>query len=425
MGSLLTRQDLTSHLVGFMSKKTNIMKNAARADVAWSGSSSATSRKKGESVTVHKTIAPAAYRAGDMKTMAEELLEALISAVKANAGIVRILPAHGQNLQIISSLGLPPELFEVGSAIDLNCEKCGKADLGHGIYSADISACKTRPNCRYANCQHQSIILAPLETNRSPDNQIGIITLFFNVPPESLEHVSKTVQAFARLLSTLIEQHKSNREEKRVDLIAERQSIANEIHDSLAQTLVYARMRTNMLIESIQSGNALMAAKYAHDIDEALETGQKTVRELISDFRCEMDPSGLLQALQNLTKQFCERNNIALEYINRVVDFDLPLEYEIQIYYIVREALANIANHSGATHARLIIDTSGENFIIIIEDNGRGGCIFTPVEGHYGMMIMRERAARMNGEIKIESTEGSGTLVQLSFQVANARKERD
>jgi two-component system nitrate/nitrite sensor histidine kinase NarX len=408
-----------------MNKRMNTINNLVPTDLSWPGDSGATPGKNEERAAVHKTHTSASSRAGDLRSMAEELLDALISAVKASAGVVRILPVHGQNQQVISSSGLPAELFEIGSVVDLNCEECGKANLGHGIYSADISTCKARHNCRYANCRHQSVILAPLASNRFPENPIGFITLFFNAPPEAFEHVSKTVLAFARLLGTLIEQHKTNREAKRVDLIAERQSIANEIHDSLAQTLVYTRMRTNMLIESIQSGNELMAAKYAHDIDEALEIGQKTVRELITDFRCEMDPSGLLQALQNLTEQFCERNIIALEYINRVVDFDLPLEYEIQIYYIVREALANIANHSGATHARLIIDTSGENFVFTIQDNGRGGCIFTPIEGHYGIMIMRERAARINGEIKIESTEGSGTLVQLSFQVANAREEHD
>jgi two-component system nitrate/nitrite sensor histidine kinase NarX len=399
------------------------MKSTDNANLSRSAGSGSSTLIKSENAVPRKKNVLASPRGGNLKSLAEELLDALIGTVKASAGVVRILPAHGQALQIISSIGLPTELFEIGRVVDLDCEKFGKTDFGRGIYLADISACKSRQKCRYANCLHRSIILAPLKSNRSSANSSGLITLFFDVQPESFGQVSKTVQAFARLLSTLIEQNKSIREAKRTDLIAERQSIANEIHDSLAQTLVYARMRTNMLIESIQSKNELMSAKYAHDIDEALEIGQKTIRELITDFRCEMDPSGLLQALQNLAAQFSERNNISLEYLNRVVDLDLPLEYEIQVYYIVREALANIANHSGATQARLIVDTSGEDFVITVADNGKGGCIFTPIEGHYGIMIMRERAAGINGEIKIESTEGSGTIVQLSFHVANARRD--
>lgn len=408
-----------------MSKRANSVKNSVCAGSSWLGGAGFTPAKNGKSAVALKTGAPVVPRTSDLKLLSEELLDTLIGAVKASAGIVMILPVQGQNLQIISSIGLPAERFEAGRAADCICKACCKAAIGNGIYYSDISPCKLRQDCHYSGCRFQSIIVALLESSRTSENSTGILTLFFDNPPESIEQVLKNTQAFAHLLGTLIEQGKSSREVRRADLIAERQLIANEIHDSLAQTLVYARMRNNLLIESIRAGNELMAAKYAYEIDEVLESGQKTVRELITGFRCEMDPSGLLHAIQILNEQFCERNNIALEYINRVADIDLPLEYEIQIYYIVREALANIATHSGATHASLIIDAIGDKYVFTIEDNGKGGCTFTPVEGHYGMMIMRERAARIYGKIQIESSEGQGTSVQLSFQDATAREEMD
>ena len=408
-----------------MSKTTNPVKNSVRADVSWLGDSAFTPPGNGENTAPRKTYAPTGSRAGDLRSLAEELLDALIGAVKASAGMVRILPAHGQNLQIIGSIGVPAELLEASSAANLDCEACDKVDVGHGIYSADISACKTRQDCRYGDCRLQSLIIAPLDSDSAPGDSIGTITLFFDAPPKPVDQVSMTVAAFAHLFVALIEQSKSNREARRIDLIAERRSIANEIHDSLAQTLVYARMRTNLLIESIRAGNETAAANYASEVDDALESSQKTVRELITNFRCEMDPSGLLHALEALTGQFCERNDIALEYVNRVADLDLPFEYEIQVYHIVHEALANIATHSGATHARLTIGMIGDKYVFTVEDNGRGGCTFKPVEGHYGMMIMRERAARINGEITIESKEGSGTMVRLSFVYPAARVERD
>ena len=242
-----------------------------------------------------------------------------------------------------------------------------------------------------------------------------MITLFFSEPQEPFENISKTVLSFADLLGALVEHNKSNREAKRTELIAERQSIANEIHDSLAQSLVYTRMRTSLLLESIRKQNGRMATQYAQEIDDALESSQKTVRELITEFRCAMDPSGLMHALQTLTDQFRQRNDITLEYANLVACFELPLEYEIQVSHIVKEALANIAIHSRATHARLRVEYYGNCYVITIEDNGSGGCTFTPAEGHYGMMIMRERAQRIGGEIKVESSTEFGTRVQLSF----------
>ena len=60
----------------------------------------------------------------------------------------------------------------------------------------------------------------------------------------------------------------------------ERQSIANDIHDSLAQTLNYARMSTTLLSDAIRNNNEVMATKYVRDIDESLEIGQKAVRTL-------------------------------------------------------------------------------------------------------------------------------------------------
>jgi two-component system nitrate/nitrite sensor histidine kinase NarX len=119
--------------------------------------------------------------------------------------------------------------------------------------------------------------------------------------------------------------------------------------------------------------------------------------------------------LQTLTEEFRHRNDIDLEYINRVANLELPLEYEIQVSHIVQEALANIATHSGATHARVVVDLSSGYYVFTMEDNGSGGCTFTPIEGHYGMKIMRERAQRIGGEIKVESSGESGTRVQLFF----------
>lgn len=412
---ILNRRHLKRRIVKFMSKKANSLKKSVSSDFSWINDVHFTPPENGEAGATSKNFDRAGSRSGDFKYVVEKLLDTLIGTVNAASGVARIFPTHGQTHQLISSVGLPPELLDVKNDLDLNCEVCGKAAIRHRIYSADISKCKTRADCRYASCQLQSIIVASLESHSAPELRVGTLTLFFNAPQESVDHVSKTVLAFADLLVTLIEHDKSNREARRIDLIAERQSIANEIHDSLAQSLAYTRMRTSLLLESIRKQNGRTTTKYAQDIDDALESSQKTVRELITDFRCAMDPSGLLHALQTLVDQFRHRNDIVLEYINLLSNLELPLEYEIQVSHIVKEALANIATHSGATHARLIVDFSSNYYVFTIEDNGSGGCTFTPVEGHYGMMIMRERAQRIGGEIKVESSKEFGTRVQLFF----------
>lgn len=398
-----------------MSKKANNLKNSEHADFSWADDFHFTPPENGEDIATSETLELAASRAGDFKPVVEKLLETLISNVNAASGVARILPTHGQTHQLFSSVGLPAELLKLGSDLELNCETSCKASIGRGIYTTDLSSCKKRLDCRNVGCQIKSLITAPIESHTSSKKTIGMITLFFCEPQGSFENISKTVLSFADLLGTLVEHNQSTREVKRSELIAERQSIANEIHDSLAQSLAYTRIRTSLLLESIRTLNAGMVTKYAHDIDDALESSQKTVRELITDFRCSVDPSGLLHALQAIAEEFRHRNDIELEYINLVANLELPLEYEIQVSHIVHEALANIATHSGATHARMVVDLSDSYYVFTIDDNGSGGCTFTPVEGHYGMRIMRERAQRIGGEINVKSSEGFGTRVRLFF----------
>lgn len=355
-------------------------------------------------------------RSGELKTLLGTFLEIIIGAVNATAGVVRLLSPDGQSLTIISSAAISDELqAEAENFVGLDCEVSGIAALNHVVHASDLSECSSRQNCPYSSCRFQSRVVAPLESSNSPGTVFGILTVFFDIPHDSASCMMNTVASFADVMCATIEHARSNREANRLERLAARQEIANNIDDSLAQTLTYARMRTSLLGEAVHSGDELMSTKYVRDIDEALEIGQKNIRELIADFRCDLNHEGISIALQEMVRDFSDQHDIALEYHNKLVDLELPLEYEIQVFHIVHEALNNIARHSGASHARLFVDARFGYYIFTIEDNGVGATTFTPVEGHYGMMIMRERAQRIGGEIKVKSAAGLGTQVQLSF----------
>ncbi len=349
-------------------------------------------------------------------------LHTLLPLIQANAGYIRLFPPNAETRQISAAVGLSMAFLEHERKTCAECNLCGH-NLSLGIYAFGMGNCKTRSQACLFGEEFKSVIFTPLQDEQG--GLVGTMTLFYRAERKQVPaHALDVVSNFTPLLHTAILHNRSNRETRRTEILTERQSIANEIHDSLAQTLMYARMRTNLLIESIRGCNELMSAEYAHDIDETLENCQKTVRTLISDFRCEIHPSGLLHALAELAKKFTARHAIPLEYSNRVGDLDLPVEVEIQIYYIVSEALSNIATHSNASRARLVIDHALNDYVFTIEDNGRGGYTFAPIEGHYGMLIMRERAARIGGEIKIESAQGFGTLVQLFLPHATLQGEK-
>jgi two-component system nitrate/nitrite sensor histidine kinase NarX len=361
----------------------------------------------------HELVSP---RAGELKTLLKTFLEIIIGTTHATAGVVRLLSPDGHTLQIMCSAGLSNELQKAAeSFVDIDCKPDNIATLERVACAPCIRTYDTRQDCRHESSSFQSLVTASLEAPDHPGTSLGVLNLFFEAPREVASGTMNTVAAFAAMMGASIEYTRINRESHRTELLAERRVIANDIHDSLAQTLTFARMRISLLLEAIRTGNELAGTKYTRDIDEALEISQKSARELISDFRSGLNPGGLLASMEDLVLQFRERNSIVLEYQNRLVDLALPIEHEIQVYNILREALNNIGRHSGATHARLFVDANFGYYIFTVEDNGVGAHTFAPVEGHFGVMIMRERAHRIGGEIKVESAIGLGTKVQLFF----------
>jgi two-component system, NarL family, nitrate/nitrite sensor histidine kinase NarX len=347
---------------------------------------------------------------GELWSLLEGFLSTITVSLGAHAGTVRVISSNGTGLQMVGAIGLPSEIFKCEDTVDIGCGVCGQAACCKEIFTSDADVCERRMGVKFFDKDCGHVVAVPVEYH---GNLIGVLTLFYADAKDIPVNAEKNFRAFADLIGITLEKTRLNREHRRISLIAERQAMANEIHDSLAQTLVYSKMRTSLLLEAMRTHDELLAFKCAGDIDEALANGQKAVRELITHFRCQMDPLGLLHALQTLVAEFRERTDISLEFTNRVADLNLPLEHELQIFYIVREALTNISIHSGATDAKLNIRHSGDRYIFSIEDNGGGMYKCASIDGHYGLLIMRERAQRIGGEIQIDSIEDAGTRVQL------------
>lgn len=352
---------------------------------------------------------------GELKILLDGFLETIIKSVGASAGAIRMLSANGQQLHIAGAVGLPPEIYEHESQVDLGCGVCGKAAREGDIHSVEAATCARRSGRQYFGDGCKRVVAVPLEFR---GRLIGVFNLFFDSEQQLADDSLRLLRSFAEMIGISLENARLARENRRMHLMSERQAIANEIHDSLAQTLVYSRMRMSMMQEAMRKQDELLAHKCIRDVNDALDSGQKSVRELITHFRCQMDPLGLQHALQVLVDEFSERSGIMLEYSNRVADPGLPLEHELQVFHIVREVLANIATHSGASHACMQVTRKGQRYVFTIEDNGGGFAGNAQPEGHYGLTIMRERAQRIGAEIEVDSEEGRGTRVRLSFSAS-------
>lgn len=360
---------------------------------------------------VTKESVPESY-SDECTTLIEGFLGTIAKMAGAIAGAVRVSSLDGRELHLVGSFGLPEEILSQERDVDWGCGACGVALREVGIHSSGVSACVHRSGIGFFGRDCRSVIAVPL---KSRGKTIGIFNLFFASSREIHEETERNLRSFGELIGIALENSRRSRESRRISLMTERRWMANEIHDSLAQTLVYARMRMSLLLEAIKSKDEQLAVRYVRDVNDALASGQRTVRELITHFRSRMDPLGLQHALKSLVEEFNERTDIHLDYANRISDFSLPPEHELQAFHIVREILTNVAMHSRATRASLTVSRENGRYLFTIEDNGSGIPDIVPGEGHYGLTIIRERATRMGGAIELESSKGLGTRVKLSF----------
>ena len=343
-------------------------------------------------------------------------LEIIIHATGASAGLVRVLSPDGQLLRTAGRTGMPADTASCcEAAVDTACGVCGKSASNKSVEAADSEFCMNRYGAGFFGDACNYVVSTPLDENAGQSALRGVLTLFFAKPLQVGDAMKQQLHVYAGLVRIALQNVWQREDHHQQDLLAERQSIANEIHDSLAQTLYFAKMRSSLLQEALKKKNDLLAYKCAQDVEDALSSSQKTVRELVTHFRCQMDPRGLKFALDKLVGEFIARSGIQLEYENRIGNFDLPKEHELQVFLIVREAFVNIATHSGANIAKLTVWREDGRYHFEVRDNGSGVSGEAPPQGHYGLTIMRERALRIGGEVFVESLQGEGARVNLEF----------
>lgn len=358
----------------------------------------------------------------DPEKLLSRALGTLMGLAGASGGIVRVITADGDHLRLVAALGLPQEVVERERLVPVNCHVCGVAVRDNAVRQVfDLKPCAQSTGLAYfGDCRAMAVV--PLQYQ---GRALGAYNLFFDEPRELKEEVALLFRSISEHLGLALENARLTRENMRMTLMNERQLMANEVHDSLAQTLAYMNMRLTLLQDAVEEGERAAAEKYAGDLQQAVEVAYADLRELLSQFRSRMHPLGLAHALKELADGFFERSGITLDYQNRIPGFDLTVDQEVQAFRIVQEALANVARHSGARHARLAVELRDGKYQFTVEDDGMG--FFTLGQGagaqgegqrprhHLGLNIMGERAQQLHGAIEIANLPAGGARVRLAF----------
>lgn len=372
----------------------------------------------------------------DVEELLGRFLGTMLRLTKANAGAVRVVTADGKHLRLVAARGLPPEVVERERLVPINCGQCGNAIADNrSRYEIDLHDCALRTHHPYFDRDCQAMVVVPLQHGGQLQ---GTYNLFLPERFELPEEVALLFRSISEHLGMALENARLKRENLRITLMNERQMMAAEVHDSLAQTLAYMKMRMALLQDALHDKDGEAAGKYANDVGQALDEAYGQLRQLLAQFRNRMDPMGLSVALDRLARNFPDRTGIALEYRNRVADLRLTVDQEAQVFFIVQEALANVGRHSGATRALLTIEGAGDHYVLTVDDNGCGGQGFFAIANrtggfaehphlrdHFGLSIMRERARLIGGRVEVANLPTGGFRVRLTFPAVAPGPQRN
>lgn len=268
-------------------------------------------------------------------------------------------------------------------------------------------------------------IAQPLRSLAEAAREIALGNLRKTVPVESKDEIGQLSHAFNAMVERLRE------DEDRLHSLAtleERERIAQELHDTLAQELVVLQMKLDEAEMDLPQEASESIRELLRDIRTISERAYEDVRQAIFGLRTMVSKGlGLIPTLTEYLHDFSQMRSMSVDLkVLNPEPFQLSPQAEIQLIHIIHEALTNSFRHSQAKKSAVTFDRDSEYVKVMITDDGLG---FNPQEAtngfHVGLKTMRERAEGVRGKLTVESAPGKGTQVTAFLPVKDNKHESD
>lgn len=246
-------------------------------------------------------------------------------------------------------------------------------------------------------------------------DELGELASGFNRMAGELQDIYATLEQRVEEKSRNIET--KNKElaalDREVAVSEERNLLAQELHDSIAQSLAFLNIQVQLLDEDLRKDKIAEAQKSLAQIREGVQESYDDVRELLVHFRTRIGSTDLATAIDTALEKFEGQTGIKTVFNCNGGAPALPPEQVLQIMHIVQESLSNVRKHAKASVIEITLNCLAP-CTINIDDNGVGFDMTQDAgDSHVGLRIMRERAHRIGAELTFDSAQGAGTQIRL------------
>ena len=243
---------------------------------------------------------------------------------------------------------------------------------------------------------------------------------------EFSEEDQALVEMFALHAGIAIENARLHEQVQRLAIVEERERIAKDLHDGIIQSIYAVGLSLEDMPDLMDDDRAEARARVDRAID-ALHVTIRDIRNFIMGLRPELlDQRDLVGSLQALAEEVRLNSMVEVETaIDPTAAAALAEDARAPVFHITREALSNVARHSHATRASVVLRAEAGSIRLEINDNGVGfeaGEERAPT--HQGLANMAGRAARHGGRLSIESAAGAGTRIIVTLDGANGPSDQ-
>jgi two-component system, NarL family, sensor kinase len=370
----------------------------------------ATMLQRNRELYILNHIAETLNRASDIGTALDDTLASVIELLGLQTGWIFLLDDSGK-LFVAAHHDLPPALAHPGVAWwgGCNCNTLFKSgDLREAVNIVQCSRLAEAAGDRHGLEFHAS---APL---RSEARMLGILNVASPGSDRFTPDVLLLLSAVGAQLGTAIERVRLA--QRAVDLAAleERNRIAREIHDTLAQGLTAITLH-------LEAAQALATTKpdiAQRKVDQALQlarTNLEEARRSVLNLRAApLEGRTLPEALRLLAQQFAADNGILVAAEIDGTLRQIAPNVEAGLYRVAQEALSNVRKHAEAQRVTLRLEHSDGQLRLTIADDGAGfdpERVVATATGGYGITGMSERARLLGGRLDLHSAPGQGTRI--------------
>lgn len=350
----------------------------------------------------------------DLNAVLQAVAEAACELLAAGCGLVGLLEESDQEIVVRAAAGAwGSELKGVRLPV---AERPAMRNLAAGQPVLSESTASCQPVLYQAGLlaaqEEVSSLAVPL---RRGECFLGLIEVQARLPRRFLNQDAHLLMRLAHHVVVSIENARLYRQLRYLAILEERDRLAREMHDHLAQTLGYLNVRAAMTGDLFSTGRLEQAQESLQELKKATSLVYTDVREAIFNLRTSIPPqAGLFQTLRDYLADYRAYYGVDASLESESEDPELLPEVASQLLCIVQEALTNVRKHAGASRVWIHCKGEGAQLVVTIQDDGRGfHPDLVPAAGRpsFGLLIMRERAESVGGSLELVSQPGQGTQV--------------